>query len=59
MDFRELFILLRPNLQRELKNMLDCRKNHKGISNDQKRKIKAYILQKNAKPIGRPRKIGS
>ena len=59
--FEYLIQLIKPKLKEDLKELLDCRKHHRGITNEQKRAIKKLIKKKNAersgrKSPGRPRK---
>lgn len=56
MDFKELFLLMRPVLVNQLKWLLDCRVPHKGLSNEQKVLIKKALKYKNKKRSGRPHK---
>lgn len=48
-----LFHMIKPKLKRDLKDLLDCRKTHRGITNEQKRIIKKIIKKKNAERLGR------
>lgn len=52
-DLKPLFEMIKPQLKQILKDLLDCRKTHRGLPNDEKRRIKAIIKKKNEERLGR------